>query len=296
MPTAIAVTSADLVLPPHRPADAHRRRAQSPDDQPLDAALADMQRLLEQHGYVDRPLSRLHPGAPRPAAAHRPLRPGERPHRAARARPAAARARRARTAVAAAVASATSARACSPPPPGCSPTTSTPAPCSAPSPSSTGSRSASSRTPSPGCRAPSSPYSPTPRPQLVKVGARTSLAGPEFATQLLVAPGASCQSDWVTGDPRARLAGPGRAARPPLPAESAALVGHRQAHRVRRRLPDVSVLYQLVSSVRREECHWCGLELIGDRCGFCSAPRSPAREPDAATGVLNHGAPTHHGT
>ncbi|PAX85735.1 hypothetical protein CLM82_30725, partial [Streptomyces albidoflavus] len=37
-------------------------------------------------------------------------------------------------------------------------------------------------------------------------------------------------------------------------------------------VPDISVLYQLVSSVRREACHWCGRALIGGRCAFCAAP------------------------
>ncbi|MFE0739255.1 hypothetical protein ACFW2N_30630, partial [Streptomyces sp. NPDC058855] len=46
-------------------------------------------------------------------------------------------------------------------------------------------------------------------------------------------------------------------------------------------LPDLSVLYQLVTSVRQNICHWCGIELIGDRCVFCSAT-SPAAQ--ATTG------------
>ncbi|GAA3047711.1 hypothetical protein GCM10020000_29840 [Streptomyces olivoverticillatus] len=49
-------------------------------------------------------------------------------------------------------------------------------------------------------------------------------------------------------------------------------MGHPRAVEFAAAIPDPSVLYQLVASVRREECRWCGLELIGDRCGFCSAP------------------------
>lgn len=52
MPTAIAVTSADLVLPPTDQQTPTAALLKSPDTQPLDAALADMTVLLEQHGYV----------------------------------------------------------------------------------------------------------------------------------------------------------------------------------------------------------------------------------------------------
>jgi hypothetical protein len=64
----------------------------------------------------------------------------------------------------------------------------------------------------------------------------------------------------------------------PLPAESARWWGTGKVAELAAGLHDVSVLYQLVSSVRREECHWCGLELIGDRCGFCAAPLLPPQE------------------
>jgi hypothetical protein len=33
---------------------------------------------------------------------------------------------------------------------------------------------------------------------------------------------------------------------------------------------DVGMLYQLVTSVRRDTCTWCGLEVIGDQCLFCA--------------------------
>lgn len=52
MPTAIAVTSADLVLPPTDHQTPTAALLHSPDAQPLDAALADMSVLLEQHGSV----------------------------------------------------------------------------------------------------------------------------------------------------------------------------------------------------------------------------------------------------
>lgn len=111
-----------------------------------------------------------------------------------------------------------------------------------------------------------------PRPQLIKVG-QEELPGPEFGTRLLVAAGQP-PSDWVTAElaPAWRAQG---VATVPLPEESARWWGTSRIAEFAAGLYDVSVLYQLVSSVRREECHWCGLELIGDRCGFCAAPLPP---------------------
>ncbi|MFF1637391.1 hypothetical protein ACFVXA_07120 [Streptomyces sp. NPDC058246] len=111
-----------------------------------------------------------------------------------------------------------------------------------------------------------------PRVQLVRVG-QEELPGPEFGTRLLVAAGQH-PSDWVTGTlaPGWRVQG---VAAVPLPEESARWWGTPRLVEFAAGLYDVSVLYQLVSSVRREECHWCGLELIGDRCGFCAAPLPP---------------------
>ncbi|MFF3816180.1 hypothetical protein ACFYYD_06100 [Streptomyces bluensis] len=109
-----------------------------------------------------------------------------------------------------------------------------------------------------------------PRPQLVRLG-QEELAGPEFGTRLLVANGPQPPSDWVTSTlaPAWQVQG---VATVPLPAESARWWGTGKLVEFAAGLYDVSVLYQLVASVRRETCHWCGLELIGDRCGFCSAP------------------------
>jgi len=112
----------------------------------------------------------------------------------------------------------------------------------------------------------------TPRPQLVRVG-QEDLTGPEFGTRMLVAPG-QLPAEWLTGTlaPAWRVQG---VATVPLPAESARWWGTGKIAEFAAGLYDVSVLYQLVSSVRREECRWCGLELIGDRCGFCAAPLPP---------------------
>lgn len=116
-----------------------------------------------------------------------------------------------------------------------------------------------------------------PRPQLVRVG-QEQLTGPEFGTRLLVATG-QLTGDWVTATlaPDWQVQG---ITHVPLPAASTSWWGTGKLVEFAAGLHDVSVLYQLVSSVRRDECHWCGLELIGDRCGFCAAPLSsepPAR-------------------
>ncbi|MEV7087356.1 hypothetical protein AB0O07_15870 [Streptomyces sp. NPDC093085] len=128
----------------------------------------------------------------------------------------------------------------------------------------------------------------SPQPQLVRVGAG-ELTGPEFATQLLVARGQS-QSEWVTETlaPAWKVAGVAEAE---LPASSARWWGTGKLVEFAAHLPDISVLYQLVSSVRRERCHWCGMELIGDRCGFCSSPLHTPENQSRPTGVLNDGAP-----
>jgi hypothetical protein len=97
--------------------------------------------------------------------------------------------------------------------------------------------------------------------------------GPQFATTLLVARG-QLQSEWVTSTLASawRIQGLQEVA---LPAESARWWATGKLIEFAAAIPDISVLYRLVASVRREECRWCGLELIGDRCGFCSAPIAP---------------------
>ncbi|MEV5885575.1 hypothetical protein AB0L74_23140 [Streptomyces sp. NPDC052020] len=118
-----------------------------------------------------------------------------------------------------------------------------------------------------------------PVPQLVRIGPGANLSGPEFGTWLLVAKG-QAQSDWVTGT----LARSWRTLglrEVPLPAESAAWWGTGKMIEFCAFLPDLSVLYQLVTSVRQNPCHWCGIDLIGDRCVFCSAaPPADDRLPD----------------
>ncbi|MFB6752370.1 hypothetical protein ACFCX6_15675 [Streptomyces sp. NPDC056353] len=108
-----------------------------------------------------------------------------------------------------------------------------------------------------------------PEPQLVRIGPEAALSGPEFGTSLLVAKG-QLPSDWVTGTlaPSWRVQGLRETA---LPAESADWWGTGRLTEFCAYLPDLSVLYQLVTSVRQSACHWCGIDVIGDRCVFCSA-------------------------
>ncbi|ARE74840.1 hypothetical protein ACFVZ8_03480 [Streptomyces sp. NPDC059558] len=105
-------------------------------------------------------------------------------------------------------------------------------------------------------------------------------AGPDFATHLTFARG-QLTSDWVTAElaPAWQVQG---VMESPLPAASPGWWGTPKLVEFAAGIPDLSVLYQLVASVRREECRWCGLELIGDRCGFCAAPLT-APPPPAST-------------
>ncbi|WP_307804941.1 hypothetical protein [Streptomyces sp. VRA16 Mangrove soil] len=131
----------------------------------------------------------------------------------------------------------------------------------------------------------------SPQPELVRLGATTGgevPGGPSFGTHLFYAPGQQTP-DWVTGTlaPAWRVNGVTEAR---LPAESARWWATGKPGSPGRivefaaAIPDISVLYQLVSSVRRESCRWCGLELIGDRCGFCAAPLSVAETPGERVG------------
>ncbi|MFJ3926632.1 hypothetical protein [Streptomyces sp. NPDC090022] len=115
-----------------------------------------------------------------------------------------------------------------------------------------------------------------PTPHLAKLGTPAAQLppGPGFATHLTFARG-QLTSDWVT----AELAGAWQVQgvlENPLPDDSASWWATGRLVEFAAAIPDLTVLYQLVASVRRERCRWCGLELIGDRCGFCAARQSPA--------------------
>jgi hypothetical protein len=115
-----------------------------------------------------------------------------------------------------------------------------------------------------------------PEPQLVRLGPGAALKGPEFATRLVHARG-QLTSDWVTAGlaPAWNVQGVHEA---PLPAESATWWGTAKVVEFCSHLSDLSVLYQLVASVRQSPCHWCGIQVIGDRCVFCSAAPPPAHD------------------
>ncbi|WP_330332340.1 hypothetical protein OHS33_23275 [Streptomyces sp. NBC_00536] len=105
--------------------------------------------------------------------------------------------------------------------------------------------------------------------------------GPGFATHLTFARG-QLASDWVTAElaPAWQVQG---VMENPLPADSPAWWATGKLVEFAAAIPDIAMLYQLVASVRREQCRWCGAELIGDRCGFCAAPlvAPPAAVPGA---------------
>ena len=115
-----------------------------------------------------------------------------------------------------------------------------------------------------------------PQPELVRAAPEAVLPGPEFGTWMLVARG-QLQSDWVTGTlaPAWNVQG---LRETQAPAESADWWGTPKLIEFCAYLPDLSVLYQLVTSVRQAVCHWCGIDVIGDRCVFCSATPPPASE------------------
>ncbi|MGW0390272.1 hypothetical protein ACWDYJ_05095 [Streptomyces sp. NPDC003042] len=108
------------------------------------------------------------------------------------------------------------------------------------------------------------------KPAAAHGGAGPLPPGPGFATHLTFARG-QLASDWVTAElaPAWQVQG---VMENPLPGDSAAWWATPKLVEFAAAIPDPSVLYQLVASVRRDECRWCGLELIGDRCGFCAAP------------------------
>ncbi|MEU7433774.1 hypothetical protein AB0B07_23525 [Streptomyces sioyaensis] len=117
-----------------------------------------------------------------------------------------------------------------------------------------------------------------PEPQLVQLdrhGSGPGLPAPGFTTQLALARG-QFTGDWVTTTlaPAWQVQGVYEAR---LPDESTRWWGTRKLIEFAAAIPDPSVLHQLVSSVRREQCGWCGQELLGDRCAFCAAPLSRAR-------------------
>ncbi|MER6613928.1 hypothetical protein [Streptomyces xantholiticus] len=285
MPTAIAVTSADLVLPPTDHQTPTAALLHAPKDQPLDAAITDMSVLLEQHGYVVA----LYP-ASLPAAHERRLytiRAVLESDRIALLKldlpplGVAVLARQLRQLsicdfdagiVACAARLLTHYVHAG---------------------ALLGSVARLDRIPV-SLKTHAKSWMPgsqfgvlaNPRPQLIRIGGG-ELSGPEYATQLVLARG-QLESEWVTGTlaPAWHVQ---HIHETPLPADSARWWGTGRLIEFAAFLADISVLYQLVSSVRREVCTWCGIQLIGDRCGFCSAPLNAASSRTGAPRALTAG-------
>lgn len=283
MPTAIAVTSADLVLPPTDPGTPHAAVLPDPGTQSLDASLADMQQLLARYGHVIA----ICPGSA-PAAvkdrlrAVRSLLESDRIALVGTDLPplgAAVLVRQLRqlagcdfspgvlASAARLLAHYIYAGAV------------------------LGSVSRLDRVPvSLGSHLkgwlPGAHFAVLagPVPQIVRLGNNEeTLAGPEFATELLLARG-QLQTDWPTTTLVPRWRVQGAVLEAALPDTSPGWWGTGKLVEFAAYLPDLPVLHQLVSSVRRDSCHWCGMELIGDRCGFCGAPLQVGPAPEQGRG------------
>lgn len=108
-----------------------------------------------------------------------------------------------------------------------------------------------------------------PQPGLDQIDAATRLPGPNFLTHLAYA-AQGLGAEWVTGE-LVRQWRPAHVHAVPVPAASAGWWGSQRLVEFAAYIPDPGVLYRLATSVRRDTCGWCGLEVIGDQCLFCSA-------------------------
>jgi hypothetical protein len=123
-----------------------------------------------------------------------------------------------------------------------------------------------------------------PRPQLLKTAGEAVPPGPDFAAGMVVARG-QLSGDWVTGvlAPAWRVQGVEHV---PLPAGSSGWWATHKVAEFAAGITDAQVLGRLVASVQRAQCPWCRLEIIGDRCVVCAArgrpvPVAPAPPPPA---------------
>ncbi|MFC4032721.1 hypothetical protein ACFO3J_14670 [Streptomyces polygonati] len=106
-----------------------------------------------------------------------------------------------------------------------------------------------------------------PEPYLAEAGPDQLPPGPGYQTQLAMA-GTGVDPGWITG-PLAAAWHAQHLREVPLPADSAKWWGTSRLIEFTAYIADVGMLYQLVTSVRRDTCTWCGLEVIGDQCLFC---------------------------
>ncbi|MGW4872559.1 hypothetical protein [Streptomyces chartreusis] len=120
-----------------------------------------------------------------------------------------------------------------------------------------------------------------PTPQVVLLGPDATLTGPEYGSWMLVAKG-KLESDWVgtTLAPAWNMLGLREVA---LPAESVAWWGTGKLVEFCTYLHNPLILQQLVTSARRSACHWCGIDVIGDLCVFCSTT-VPAHDQPVSAG------------
>ncbi|MFJ5609642.1 hypothetical protein ACIQCJ_09675 [Streptomyces sp. NPDC093221] len=107
-----------------------------------------------------------------------------------------------------------------------------------------------------------------PEPYLAEAEPGTVPPGPGYQTQLAVA-GKGVDPAWVTG-PLASGWHAQHLREVPLPTDSPRWWGTSRLVEFTAYIADVGMLYQLVTSVRRDTCTWCGLEVIGDQCLFCA--------------------------
>ncbi|MET7637057.1 hypothetical protein [Streptomyces sp. NPDC005438] len=126
-----------------------------------------------------------------------------------------------------------------------------------------------------------------PEPQLVKIAPGASLRGPEYATTMVMAKG-QLATEWVR---ELATTWPVQALEEvDVPQESAKWWGTGKLVEFTAAIPDVGTLHQLVSSVRRQRCRWCGVELLGESCAFCSAPLVPPENQVSSGGVVHNSA------
>ncbi|MDI5970052.1 hypothetical protein POF50_011990 [Streptomyces sp. SL13] len=138
-----------------------------------------------------------------------------------------------------------------------------------------------------------------PAASLTQLADDTRLPGPDYATGLAwAAPAGHSGRGHAAGHPPAgpglgeewvkdRLAADWKCQyvrQVPLPEGSARWWGTAKVVEFAAYIADVGVLYQLVGSAHRAPCRWCGLELVGDRCAFCSSPLTTAAPAPAPAG------------